>query len=220
MPHLRSRTAGPLAVMLAVALLTGCAADGWGVRRPHPTPLGSPGAGFLPASEPQPESTLSPPTGSWEGVRPPEGYRVVLLTAGTDAPTRTIADAVREWAEQERVDLRTVEAQGDLIDGIVEAIELAPDLVVSAGDSLIDPLAVVTPHHLDQQFLIVGAELAEPTINVTAADWTGAAFRGEGLGASSHYDARSFTPERCAMAVRAGVAAVLTGLTGVVLWIE
>ena len=53
---------------------------------------------------------------------------------------------------------------------------------------------MVTPNHLDQQFLVVGAELAEPTANVTAADWTGASFRGEGLGMSSAYDPATVHP--------------------------
>ena len=79
---------------------------------------------------------------------------------------------------------------------------------------------MVTANHLDQQFLVVGAELAEPTHNVTAADWTGASFRGEGLGTSSTYDPASFTPERARDAVRAGVAAVLSGLTGIVIWLD
>ena len=41
--------------------------------------------------------------------------------------------------------------------------------------------------------------------------------RGEGLTTSSGYDAASFTPERCASAVRAGTAAVLHGRTGIVI---
>jgi hypothetical protein len=95
-----------------------------------------------------------------------------------------------------------------------------PDLVVSVGDALVDPLAVVTANNLDEQFLVVGAEVAEPTHNVTAVDWSGASFRGEGLGTSSTYDAASFTPERGAAAIRAGAAAVLSGLTGIVIWID
>lgn len=67
---------------------------------------------------------------------------------------------------------------------------------------------------------MVGAELAEPTHNVTAVDWSGASFRGEGLGASSTYDPASFTADRCAAAIRAGVAAVLNDRTGIVLWLD
>ena len=153
-------------------------------------------------------------------MHPSPGYRVVLLTTGDDEPTRTLVEAIRQWADAERVDLRTVIADGDPVDGIVEAIDLHPDLIVSAGNGLIDALALVTASHLDQEFLVVGAEVAEPTHNVTAVDWTGASFRGEGLGAASSYDSASFTAERCAAAVRAGVAAVLNDLTGIVLWID
>ncbi|WP_433826416.1 hypothetical protein ACQP2E_30640 [Actinoplanes sp. CA-015351] len=211
------------ASLIAALLLTGCSsADDWSQPRPVPVPVGALGAGFVDtASLPAPESTITPSPGSWDGVHPPEGYRVVLLTTGSDAPTRTLVTAVQEWADAEEVSLRTVTADAaNPVDGIVEAMDLKPDLVVSAGDGLVDPLALVTPNHLDQQFLVVGAELAEPTGNVTAVDWTGASFRGEGLGAASAYDPASFTAERSARAIRAGAAAVLHQVTGFVIWIS
>ncbi|GLW25369.1 hypothetical protein DI270_008010 [Microbispora triticiradicis] len=223
---MRSRLlpAGTLAAAVATALLAGGCGSGDDWSRPHAkaTAVGTPGPGFLPASSPAPEATITPRPGSWNGVRPSEGYRVVLLTAGADRRTRTLVNAVTEWAEEERVSLRTITAAkpADFVPSISRAIELKPDLVVSAGDDLVDPLALVTPNHLDQQFLVVGAELAEPTANVTAADWAGASFRGEGLGMSSTYDSASFTPERAGRAVRAGVAAVLTGFTGNVIWLD
>jgi hypothetical protein len=214
-----------VAVVLAiVALAGGCgAADDW--SRPHasPTPVGTLGPGFVnPAAPPSPEATITPSPGSWNDVHPSKGYRVVLLTAGKDAQTQTLVTAVRDWAKEEQVSLKTVEASASdqYVGKIAEAIGLKPDLIVSAGNALIDPLALVTASHLDQQFLVVGAELAEPTANVTAADWTGASFRGEGLGMSSNYDPKSFTPERSARAIRAGAAAVLTGHTGIVLWLS
>ncbi len=204
-------------VMVAVAALSGCAGD-W--SRPHTVSMiGAPGAGFAPTSAPAPESTVAPPPGSWDGVRPSPGYRVVLITAGDDRPARAVAEAVRSWAAADAVDLRTIDAGRDHVAGIADAIALHPDLIISAGNDLVDALALVTASHLDQQFLVVGAEVAEPTSNVTAVDWTGASFRGEGLGMSSHYDPASFTSERCGRGVRAGVAAVLTDLRGVVLWI-
>jgi hypothetical protein len=43
--------------------------------------------------------------------------------------------------------------------------------VISAGNALVDALALVTASHVDQQFLVVGAQLPEPTVNVTAAIW-------------------------------------------------
>ncbi|GGO16180.1 hypothetical protein GCM10010116_32640 [Microbispora rosea subsp. aerata] len=223
---MRSRLLPACALAAAVATALpagGCgSADDW--SRPHakPTAVGTPGPGFFPATSPAPEATITPRPGSWSGVRPPEGYRVVLLTAGEDPQTRTLVDAVTEWAEEERVSLKTVTATkpDEFVPSITKAMEMKPDLIVSAGNDLVDPLALVSANHLDQQFLVVGAELAEPTENVTAADWAGASFRGEGLGMSSTYDPASFTPERAARAVRAGVAAVLTGMTGIVVRLD
>ncbi|MEU9976408.1 hypothetical protein [Streptomyces sp. NPDC051014] len=212
------------ALTAAVALVTGCGSgDDWSRPHPSPTPVGTLGAGFTePSAPPTPEATVTPRPGSWDGVHPPEGYRVVLLTSGDDRPTRTLVRAVRSWAEEEHVDLRTVTAEhpAELLPTVTDALGLGADLIVSAGNDLIDPLATVTPSHLSQRFLVVGAELAEPTANVTSVDWSGASFRGEGLGMSSTYDPSSFTAARCAAAVRAGVAAVLSDLTGIVVWLD
>ncbi|WP_233518124.1 type 1 periplasmic-binding domain-containing protein [Streptomyces corynorhini] len=147
---------------------------------------------------------------------------MVLLTSGTDAPTGALVKAVGNWAEEEGADLRTVVADhpSGLVPAITRALDLTPDLIISAGNDLVDPLALVSASHLAQHFLVVGAELAEPTANVTAVGWPGASFRGEGLGASSAYDPGSFTAERCASAVRAGVAAVLGELTGIVIRLD
>ena len=186
-----------------------------------PAPIGSAAPGFLPEVQPSPEATIEPEAGSWAGLSPAAGYRVVLLTTGTDAETQTIAQSVQDWAASASVDLRTVTAdEHDPIPGIVDAMGRNPDLIVVAGEHLIDPLAIVSANHLDRSFLIIGAEIAEPTENVTAVDWTGASFRGEGLGSASDYDAASFTPERTGAAIRAGVAAVLSGLNGLVVWID
>ncbi|MFJ9346561.1 hypothetical protein [Streptomyces sp. NPDC101237] len=212
------------ALAAAVTLVTGCGSgDDW--SRPHasPTPVGTLGAGFTdPSAPPTPEATVTPRPGSWDGVHPPEGYRVVLLTSGEDRPTRTLVTAVRSWAEEEHVDLRTVTAAhpSELLPKVTESLGMGADLIVGAGNDLIDPLATVTPSRLSQRFLVVGAELAEPTANVTSVDWSGASFRGEGLGMSSTYDPSSFTAARCAAAVRAGVAAVLSDLTGIVVWLD
>jgi hypothetical protein len=208
----------------ALLLVTGCgSADDW--SRPHaePSAVGALGTGFTdPDRPPMPEATITPRPDSWDGVHPSEDYRVVLLTAGDDEATGTLVAAVRRWAADEGVSLKTVSATDPhhVVDRIDRAIKLEPDLIITAGNELVDPLAMVTPNHLDQPFLVVGAELAEPTHNVTAADWTGASFRGEGLGASSTYDAASFTPARAMDAVRSGVAAVLSGVTGIVIWLD
>ncbi|QIZ37416.1 hypothetical protein [Saccharopolyspora sp. ASAGF58] len=223
---MRSRllAAGMTSAAAIAVLVSGCGSpDDWSQPHAKPSPVGTLGPGFVnPAAPPTPEATITPSPGSWDGVRPSPGYRVVLLTAGNDPQTRTLVTAVTKWAEEEQISLKIVTADepGQLIAHIVEAIDLGPDLVISAGNDLVDPLAVVTASHLDQQFLVLGAELAEPTANVTAANWTGASFRGEGLGMSSTYDPASITPERAAAAVRAGVASVLNGLTGIVIRLD
>ncbi|MGW1467085.1 hypothetical protein ACWCPT_22410 [Streptomyces sp. NPDC002308] len=220
----RPLQAAAVTTAAALALLAGCASEAdWSQPHPRPFAVGALGAGFIgPDESPAPESTVTPAPGSWSGVHPSDGARVVLLTAGQDRPTKTLVAAVKKWAKEEDVDLRTVTAAGtaDLLPAVLRAMDLHPDLVISAGNSLVDPLATVTPSHLDQEFLVVGAELAEPTHNVTAVDWRGASFRGEGLGMSSEYDAASFTAARCAAAVRAGTAAVLSGHTGIVVWLD
>lgn len=209
-----------LALLVTATLAAGCgAADDW--SRPHAAPaaVGALGAGFVdPDAPPAPEATITPRPGSWNGVHPAPGYRVVLLTSGEDAPTRTLVGAVTRWAADEDVSLKTVTAAdpSDYIASTVRAMRLEPDLIVVAGNGLVDPLALVSANHLDQQFLVLGAEVAEPTFNVTAANWTGAAFRGEGLAMRDAYDPASFTPRRAGEALRAGVAAVLHGITGIV----
>jgi hypothetical protein len=212
------------ALLLTAVLLGGCGSgDDWSAPHPKPAAVGTLGPGFIDRSAPPaPEATIRPRPGSWDAVHPSEGYRVVLLTAGQDAPTKTLVTAITNWAEQEDVSLKTVTAtdSSHYIARIRQAMDLEPDLIISAGNHLVDPLALVTANHLDQQFLVVGAELAEPTENVTAADWTGAAFRGEGLGMPSAYDPATFTHERIGRAVRAGVAAVLNDITGIVIQLD
>jgi hypothetical protein len=212
------------ALLVTAVLLGGCGSDDdWSEPHAKPTAVGRLGPGFVdPRKPPAPEATITPRPGSWDGVHPSEGYRVVLLTAGADAPTKTLAAAVTRWAEQEDASLKTVTAtdRSQLISRIRQAMDLRPDLIIAAGNELVDPLALVTANHLDQHFLVIGSELPEPTVNVTAANWPGASFRGEGLDTSSGYDPASFTPERATRAIRAGVAAVLNGLTGIVIRLD
>jgi hypothetical protein len=186
--------------------------------------IGTLGSGFFnPAAPPPPEGMIRPRPGSWDVVHPPRGYRVVLLTAGDDPATTTLVTTVKQWAKAEHVRLNTVTAteSDGFVDGIVEAIDLRPDLVISAGHALVDALALVTASHLDQPFLVVGAQLPEPTVNVTAAIWRGASSRGREVpDTASSFDPDTFTRERAGAAIRAGVASVLSGLTGIVIWLD
>lgn len=146
----------------------------------------------------------------------------MLLTAGDDSATTTLVAAVKQWAMAEHVGLQTVAVtEAKAVDGIVQAMDLGPDLVVCAGNALVDALALVTASHLDQQFLIVGAQLPEPTVNVTAAIWQGASSRGrEVRDTAASFDPDAYTPEHAGAAIRAGVAGVLSDLTGIVIWLD
>ncbi|MBF4616328.1 hypothetical protein ITJ56_17420 [Curtobacterium sp. VKM Ac-1376] len=215
-------------------LLAGCSAGSVGGTGAGPsatasarTSAGVLGAGFSDADRPPaPEATIHPEPGSWSGVHAPDDYDVVLLSdageAADDAPTKTLVGAVESWAADEDVTVTEVAAKDadDRIAAVIRAVDEGPDLVISVGNHMVDPLAAVSPTALHQQFLVVGAEIAEPTSNVTAADWTGGGFRGEGLGPSSHYDPSTFTEDRAARALRAGLAAVLHDLRGIVVWVR
>src|SRR6187402_1837685 len=95
--HFRLR---PVAVLIAVAAF----AFVLGTRASSLEPTGRPrgigplGPGFYdPSAPPPPEGMIRPKPGSWDGVRPPRGYQVVLLTAGDDHSTTTLVTAVRHW---------------------------------------------------------------------------------------------------------------------------
>ena len=203
-----------------LAIVSGCATEETPTLRVERRAIGTLGSGFIDAAKPPaPESTIRPRPGSWDGVRPPPGYRVVLLTAGDDRATTTLVTGVKQWAEAEQVTLETIAATAPegFVDAIVEAMDLTPDLVICAGNALVDALALVTASHLNQQFLVVGAQLPEPTVNVTAAIWQGASSRGQEVAPS--LDADAFTPRVVSAAIRAGVASVLSDITGIVIWL-
>lgn len=230
-----------LTAVLAASALSACATGSFS-SAPTPSPTsstGTLGAGFYdPSAPPAPEGTVAPKPGSWDDATPPAGYTVVLLsyvsatpaasgesTASAEADaaaTKTMTAAVTSWAAENDVTVTPVVATkpAELLTAVASAIDKRPDLVIAVGNALVDPLAAITPGALHQRFLVLGAELAEPTSNVTAAEWNGAGFRGEGLGPSSHYDPATFTPERTGRALRAGVAAVVNDLTGIVVWVD
>lgn len=215
-----------LALLPLLALLAAC---GGGSHAPvasaSPAALavGSVGPGFVDATAPPlPEATITPAAGSWDHIRPKAGYRVALVvdgvTSSTSAETAVLHDAVTAWSHEVRAHVTTFTAPAadHYVATIQQAIDAKPDLVISVGNGLVDPLAMVSAPNLQTQFLVLGAEIAEPTENVTAADWHGAMYRGEGLGIPEAYDPASFTPDRAGDGLRAGVAAVLSGITGVV----
>lgn len=176
------------------------------------------GPGFVtPSAPPPPGGTMTPSPTSWDGVHVPAGFTAVLLSTDDTPAARHLTTAVTRWAADNDVTLTRVRAhrQAGYVGAIQRAIDLHPDLVISAGDPLADPMALVTSAWLDQDFLLLGSELAEPTYNVTAATWEGTSARG-GAGAGVPPDLSTFTVERAGRALDAGVAAVLRGWSGYV----
>ncbi|UDY22622.1 hypothetical protein [Nocardioides sp. Kera G14] len=231
MPLTRLRNV--MALSALAALLSACSfVDGDATAAPSsataaPLAEGTLGAGFWdPSNPPAPEGTLTPSPASWTGVHPKAGYRVQLVVDGVKSDLKQETDvlryAVHAWAVANQVALTEVVSPdpAHYVQSLQQAIDAAPDLVVVVGNGLVDPLALVSASNDATQFLIVGAEIAEPTHNVTAVDWKGAMFRGEGLGLPNGFDPKSFTPERAADAVAAGTAAVLNLITGIVVWVE
>lgn len=190
----------------------------------EPVPgAGSLGAGFVtPSAPPPPGGTMTPSAGSWAGAHPPAGYHVVLLSSDEDAQTKTMAGVVKAWAGKAGVKLTRVPAHrpSRYIAAIQKAIDIKPDLVIGVGQRLADPLALVTASWLDQDFLLLGSELAEPTYNVTAAIWQDGSYRGGASETAATYDPKLFTPARINRALTAGIAAVVSGYDGYVVKVD
>jgi hypothetical protein len=172
---------------------------------------------------------VEPDPETWTDIRPPAGYRVLVLAEGRDESTprdpqvKTLVDAAQRWArEEDRVDLE-VRYLGDphtYIDEIDRAaMSGKADIIVTAGNGLVDPVAVVSANYAGedpQQFLVLGAEVAEPTTNIAATDWQGSSYLGEGVPETDYYDPAAVTAPRAYAALRAGAAAVLSGYTSLI----
>ncbi|MEO3856660.1 hypothetical protein [Acrocarpospora sp. B8E8] len=140
----------------------------------------------------------------WDSVEP---RSVAEVPAGEERLRLTRVLTALDAAElAERVDPATVNGTSTVF----------PGWIVTLSRSAWSQTPIPT------DFLSLGSRSSWPVSvvkHVTAADWSGASFRGEEFGMSSTYDPGSFTPERCAAAIRAGVAAVLNDLTGIVIWL-
>jgi hypothetical protein len=112
------------------------------------------------------------------------------------------------------VDEEGADPVGAALDG---ALGARPDLIVGLGDGVVDVFSFESAQLLDQQFLIIGAQLAEPTDNVTAVVWDGATSRGAAAGSDGELSDASVTEDRGEDAFEAGLASIQDGTTGVVL---
>jgi basic membrane lipoprotein Med (substrate-binding protein (PBP1-ABC) superfamily) len=223
-------TLAALAAVLA-AYLTRTDDMDWSSRHTAPHAVGELDAGFHAPDVDTFYSSqvVNPDPESWTKVRPSSTYRVLLLATGKDDHTAydpqvaILAAAVRKWAEAEpqvRLKTRYLSDSTTFIKSIDDAAKHDnADLIITAGNSLVEPVAVISANYAGydpQQFLVLGAEVAEPTTNIAATDWDGSAYLGEGLDQAQFYDPDEVTAPRAYAALRAGVAAVLSGYTSVI----
>jgi hypothetical protein len=205
------KTAAIVAVTLSAVILAGCAAGISGTDDHRSAFLGG-------VATPTPEATITPSPGSWVHAPDVDDYSVVVISADDDPATITVTTAVRDWVAAEDADVTFLTAVDDdqVEERITEAVADAPDLVIGAGAGVVDVFSLIAPQHLAQQFLVIGAQLPEPTENSTAVIWTGATFRGSGISTAEDSDPSAVTPERAADAIAAGVGSIQWGLTGIV----
>ncbi|WP_199732089.1 BMP family ABC transporter substrate-binding protein [Cellulomonas triticagri] len=181
----------PAAVLAAVAVLLalgGCAGASPAAHGGSTPPVG-PTAPALAAPSPTPDAAAP-----------------VLAVVGGPAPAveQVVAAVTGQGAE---VLPAATPASGDPESVLVAAADAEPDVVVVVGADLVDALDRVSSQRLGQQFLVVGAQLPEPTANVTAVVWPGADAR---WAVDAPTDAAVLLP-RVAEATVAGLASVADG---------
>lgn len=213
-PVTHGRTRHGVAILLAVALLSGCSApevDG----APGPT-----GAAYETVPEPGRTIEATPPA-SLSGL---EGHLIAVVVPDASASSEALLSAARDVVSAGGGDLQEFAAAEGAADPVGAALDRAldvePDVVVGLGDGAVDVFGFESAQRLDQQFLVVGAQLAEPTDNVTAVVWDGATSRGAAAGPDGDLVAASITEQRGAAAFRAGLASIQDETTGVVLYLD
>ncbi|RLP74140.1 hypothetical protein D9V32_13950 [Mycetocola tolaasinivorans] len=129
---------------------------------------------------PTPGSTVEPLADAIADL--PASPRVLLVGTGRDQPAlRAALDGViaRTGGDLTVLDLAAVAADAHEAElALSAALNNHPDLVITLGEAEIDPIDRVSSTHLDQRFVLIGAQLPEPTDNVTAIIWPGASARG------------------------------------------
>jgi hypothetical protein len=212
-----------LPVPLAAALLlAGCQAGGSSQAALTTIPAASTTIPATPAPDgadvPVPGSTLAPDPTADARTLPDGLVLAVVVPEAPDETAATLSLAVDRWAADRGVAVeRHVVTGGDELQGLVDSLVGAggPTIVVAPGAALLDELDSVSPQNLGTHFLLLGAQLVEPTANVTAVVWSAS----DG-GSRAPADGAAFTADRSDEAVAAGVANVLAGVTGVVVHLD
>lgn len=203
------RRAASLAVIAALAVaLTACVDLSGG-------PSTAPSASVGTSSEvlPAPGRTIA---ASPSAVADLTGYRIAAVVPDDSEPSQMLLAAAREFAADSGADLvEFVAGTGDdpVGEAFAGAVGADADVVIGLGESVVGVFDFETGKILDQEVLVVGGQLAEPTENVTAVIWPGATAR-------EPADEESVTIERGVEALTVGLASIRGGETGVVLSLD
>lgn len=196
-------------------LVGGCAATGSGATAPLAAT--SPTQATI-TPQPAPEATSTPDPSSWDAAVTPAGFTTAIVTVAepgvdpeVDAAVAAVTARAGAGAHVSRSTLAA--ASGDPFAGILAD---TPDLVIVLGPELLDATDRSSASNLGQQFLVIGAQLPEPTANVTAVVWAGADARRIDEPRSVP-NGMSDLAARADDAFRAGLSALLTDTTGGVL---
>jgi hypothetical protein len=218
-----TETASAVAAALVLAsVLTACAGSTGTAPAGPPSVAGGSAAptGSTETGRPVPGATSTPDPGSWTTAVAPAGFTIAVVSAmapGADPEVDAAVEAIRARAGAATVGTATIPpGSSGSGDPFAEVLADSPDLIVVLGPELLDATDRSSASNLGQQFLIVGAQLPEPTANVTAVVWPGAAARR----ADEPRAVPNGMPEvaqRAGDALPAGLAALLEDTTGGVL---
>lgn len=121
---------------------------------------------------------------------PLAGQRIEVVVAGYDSPDAqlTVANVLVEQAAGAQVDVRTASTPAEANRLLDTAVDSGPLAVVVIGPALIGSADLLSAQALDQRFVVLGGQMAEPTDNVQAVVWPGADGRAALAGETRTFD--------------------------------
>jgi len=202
---------------LLLAATTACTSAAPTDGGPHAsTSLSTEDTADASSTRPSPGATL-PPVAAPPASADRLASFTVRIVAADDALSASGTAAAIAFAEQNGADVEaSVSAAGDddsFAAHLEEAVAAAPSVILTVGPNAVDLVDSASANNLGQLFLLVGAQLPEPTANVTAAVWPGADSRGTVSMAETSPDAFAAHVDA---GLEAGFAAILADETGYV----
>jgi maltose-binding protein MalE len=222
----RCRRASVVAVMsVGVLMAAGCADQGTSAPDSGGTTGQASASAGAEASQPSlpPGATVAPPPSGTE-TSAPDGYTVTVLAVEPEGEASAVEGAARtvvDDAERRGIDASVVRGAADQDQDalVAEAIASQPDVVVVVGAASLDAVDRGSATNLSRDFVIVGAQLPEPTSNVTSVIWPGADARSSMTTDTNGGPAPARITDlsdRAGEAWSAGLDSVLAGDTGFV----